>query len=162
MRGVLVGLALGLAGAAGADTPPLPPADWERGFDGVIVSADARRERIEILPESADIPPWDVERWAYSAVPDPSGRFLLIPNVDNLIASNDPDFVVYEIYAAPGDRIAEVRLGELIETYLLVPTVSNFLWVANEYDWVGGGWRLTTPDGGRWKLKPDPFLLILE
>ncbi|MFQ6549719.1 hypothetical protein AADZ90_017345 [Aestuariibius sp. 2305UL40-4] len=162
MRLAAILLALVLGGTAGADTPKTPPTDWQRDYDGVVVSADAGRARIEVLPESADIPPWSVDRYAHVAVPDPTGRFLLIPNADNLISSNDPDFVVYELYAAPGDRIGEVRLEQLIETYLLVPTVSHFIWVSNEHDWSGGGWRLTTPDGGRWKLKPDPFLLILE
>ncbi len=160
MRAVVVA-ALLAAGSAWADTPLPPPADWSyETEDGIAVRGDLSADLVEVRA-GAEAEPWIIEGFRRQAIPDDEGAFLLVPYAGNLIASNDPGFVVYEIFAAPGDKIGEVRLGDLMDPFYLVPTASNYVWVQNSHPWDGKAWSFTTPDGGSWRIRPDPFTLIL-
>ncbi|MFQ6551574.1 hypothetical protein AAD018_004405 [Aestuariibius insulae] len=148
------------AGSVLADTPLQPPKDWSfETKDGISVRGDLSEDRVEVRAGEAE--PWIIEGFRRTAIPDDEGAFLLVPYADNLIASNDPDFVVYEVFAAPGDKIGEVRLGDLLDPFYLVPAASHYVWASNSHSWDGKSWTFSTPDGGTWRIRPDPFTLIL-
>ena len=157
-RLVLAGLGAGFClRAARADAPLPAPETWRMDFGAARVVGDTRTDSVRVANGDTGTR-WSIPGWRphWSVHPAPDGSVLLFSNPGgNLIATNDPDHVVLEVVAAPGDHVAAITLAQVAVPARLQRTASNYLWITGGYRWSGSGWDFEGPDGRAWAIAAD-------
>ena len=143
-------LAFDLSGAALADTPLKPPADFVHETPAATVRGSVERNRTTItqhgVPHS---PTWAIPVWArfYSLSPL-ADAILVLNGGGNLLGSRDPDQIVMTVWYLEGDtpQARAFTLAEVMEPSDMPRTVSHYVWL-DSYEPGESGWRLRLADG---------------
>ena len=143
-------MALALPGAALADEPLRPPADFVHGGPAATVRGDAARNRTTItqhgVPHS---PSWSIPVWARWYSLSPMGdAILVLSDSGNLIGSRDPDQLVMTVWYLSGERpqARPFTLSEVMDPADMPRTVSHYAWLDSLLPGETG-WTLKLSDG---------------
>lgn len=143
--------ALLIAGTSDADTPLPPPEDFTQTAGDYRIEGDASGGFVRITNSETGNATSVSYRTGFVASED-GEHLLILPMGLNLIASEDPNQVVFEVFKADG-TLSRVTFSEFARTGDLPRTASHFL-LYTTVGWADGSFVIALGDGRSVYLRP--------
>jgi hypothetical protein len=151
VRPVLALLAWLIPGAALADEPLAPAADYVTTQGGITITATLAADSTRITAPGVD---WIIPHWLRWVYPSADGRSILaLTDSGNLIGTQDPDQIVLTLIRANDPEPFTATLSALMDPSAMRRTMSGYAWM-DGLIWENQGWTLTLSDGGVIRIDP--------